>query len=335
MQLLKQAIGIDISKHSLSVCFGTIDQQQHVRFTEELTLKNNPEGFAALLQWSRQCSSDGVELWWIVEATGVYYEKLAYFLAEHQQNLCVMLANYVKKFAGSTSTKTKTDRVDARLLARMALERRLDRWQPASILMRQLKELTRERQRIMKLQTMTKNRLAAAEASYKPLPSVIERLKQQLALYRRQCKEILAETKQLIAEDPELQQRVSALMSISGVGLTTITTLLAETNGFALVTSAKQLISYAGLDVIDSQSGQHQGQSKISKRGNRRLRTALYMPALSAIRSDGAIRGFYQRICEGYPKTKKPGIIAVARKLLKVIFAIWKSRQLYDPVRIT
>ena len=334
MQLLKQAVGIDISKQTLSVCFGTIDHQQQVRFTEELSLKNSAEGFARLLELSQQHQIEGIDTWFIVEATGVYYQNLAHFLAEAQQKLCVMLPNYVKQFARSTSVKTKTDRVDARLLCRMALERQLDLWQPASPLMRQLKALTRERAAITEQLKGITNRLAALDASYAPSQQQCTRLEQHRKLYQKHRKQIEAEITALLSSDPDLHDRIKGVMQISGVGLVTIATLLAETDGFAMVGSLKQLVSYAGLDIVESQSGQHQGRSRISKKGNCRLRTALYMPALAAIRCDESMRAFYQRICQRRPESKKPGIIAVARKLLRLIYAIWKTGEAYDPQRI-
>ncbi len=315
MELLKQAIGIDISKDTLAVCFGTIDYQQNVRFQQQVTLKNTAEGFAELMRLVKECRRKDVDMWFLVEATGVYYENLAYYLYEQEQKLCVMLPNYVKQFARSTSTKTKTDRVDAQLLCRMALERQLDPWGPSLAVMRELKELTRERSSIVGLQSAAKNRLSALDSSHKPSKQQITRVKQQLALYKKQLQQIGAEIKRVIARDPAPQKRIERVTEIKGVGLQTVTTLLAETNGFALVRSVKQLISYVGLDVAESQSGQQKGQERISKRGNRRLRSAMYMPALSAIKHDAMMRRFYDRICEGYPKTKKPGIVAVIQLL--------------------
>ncbi|MEZ4783324.1 MAG: transposase [Candidatus Kapaibacterium sp.] len=74
--------------------------------------------------------------------------------------------------------------------------------------------------------------------------------------------------------------------------------------------------------------------SYISKRGNCRLRTCLYMPALASIRSDEQMRRFYERLCQGNGGQKKAAIVAVARKLLRVFYAIWLSGEDYNPARI-
>lgn len=334
MQLLKQALGIDVSKKTLALCFGTIDQQQRITMIAETTVENSAEGFAELLRWVEEHQHDDLPLSMVIEATGVYYEHLAYFLYEHQQQFAILLPNHSKQFAASTSTKTKTDRVDARLLCRMALERRIEPWQPASPLMRRLKDLMRERAGLIDQRTVTRNRLAALKASYDPSEQTEQRLEQQLALYAEHLRQIRQQISSLIDEDPQLRDRIATLEQIKGVSRTTILNVLAETNGFALVRCSNQLISYAGLDIVESQSGQHRGKSHISKRGNRRLRTALYMPALAAIRCDPVMRSFYQRLSQRYATSKKPAIITVARKLLRVIFALWKNPQPYDPQRL-
>src|SRR5690606_15842665 len=111
-------------------------------------------------------------------------------LYEHQQQFAILLPNHSKQFAASTSTKTKTDRVDARLLCRMALERRIEPWQPASPLMRRLKDLMRERAELIDQRTVTRNRLAALKASYDPSEQTEQRLEQQLALYAEHLRQI-------------------------------------------------------------------------------------------------------------------------------------------------
>ena len=85
-------------------------------------------------------------LWFVVEATGVYYEELASFLADQQQLLSVLLPNKGKHFARSTELKSKTDQLDARLLCRLGLERALPAWQPPTLALRQRRALARERQ---------------------------------------------------------------------------------------------------------------------------------------------------------------------------------------------
>ena len=104
--------------------------------------------------------------------------------------------------------------------------------------------------------------------------------------------------------------------------------VLSETNGFILFKNIRQLISYAGLDVIENESGTYKGRTKISKKGNAKLRTALYLPAMSASRYNIGLKKFYDRINDG-KKVKKQGVIAVMRKLLILIYTLWKKEEEY------
>jgi transposase len=105
---------------------------------------------------------------------------------------------------------------------------------------------------------------------------------------------------------------------------------MAETSGFALVENERQLASYAGLDVVERQSGSTSHATTISRRGNTRLRTALYLPAVSSLRYNPHQRAFYARLRARQP-SGKPGVIAVMRKLLLLCYALWKKDQVYDP----
>jgi len=127
---LKYVEGIDIAKDTFVACFGHIDPSQHLAFGKETTFANTPAGFAALLVWTTKQQAVVAPQWFVVEATGVYYEELAYFLADNSLSLSVLLPNKVKHFAQSTEQKSKTDQLDARLLCRLGLERALPAWQP-------------------------------------------------------------------------------------------------------------------------------------------------------------------------------------------------------------
>jgi hypothetical protein len=128
-----------------------------------------------------------------------------------------------------------------------------------------------------------------------------------------------------------LKQKVEFLCSIKGVGELTAATIIAETNGFALFENQKQLESYAGYDVIENQSGEHVGKTKISKRGNSHIRRILYMPALNVVTYQ--VKPFidlYERV---YPKTnlKMKGYVAVQRKLLVMLYTLYKKNEKFDP----
>ena len=139
-------VGIDIAKDTFVACFGRIDTSRHLSFGKETTFANTPAGFAALLIWTAKQQVVEAPHWFVVEATGVYYEELASFLADNAHALSVLLPNKVKHFAQSTEQKSKTDQLDARPRCRLGLARALPAWRPPTSALRQLRALSRERQ---------------------------------------------------------------------------------------------------------------------------------------------------------------------------------------------
>ena len=133
--------------------------------------------------------------------------------------------------------------------------------------------------------------------------------------------------------DSSLYDKIAKLNTIPGISFMTIISILAETNAFVLVENAKQLVSYAGLDIQHNQSGLKDGKTRISKKGNSFIRNALYMPALCASRHNPDMKTFYTRLIERKP-AKKIGITAVARKLLILMYILWKNNTEFEPVTL-
>ena len=328
--LLKYVVGIDIAKDTFVACFGSLDAAQQLRLAREKTFANTPDGFAALLAWVRPPCAQAVPLGFVAEATGVYYEQLAYFLADQAQVLAVLLPNKVKHFAQSTAQKSKTDPLDARLRCRLGLEHVLPAWQPPTPALRQLRALARERQALTQQAARLKAQRHAYEHRDRPDARTLERLASHLALLAQQRQAIDDNLAALLESAPELARKVAHLASIPGIGQTTAVVVAAETLGFALVENERQLASYAGLDVIEHQSGTSRGRTRISRRGNVRLRTALYLPAVSSTRCNPQQAAFYTRLRQRHPNGK-PGVVAVMRKLLLLCYSLWKNDVSYDP----
>ncbi len=327
---LKYVVGIDMAKDSFVACLGYLEVSQQLHFGKEVTFDNTASGFAALLSWVAKQQASPVPRWFVVEATGVYYEELAYFLADNQQLLSVLLPNKVKHFARSTELKSKTDQLDARLLCRLGLERALPAWQPPTPALRQLRALARERQVLVRQGAQLKTRAHAYQHSYQPDSRTLARLAAQQQLLISQLKALDQDLADLLQAEPELARKLGQLTSIPGIGLTTAIVVVAETNGFVLVENERQLASYAGLDVVQRQSGLSTPATRISRRGNVRLRTALYLPAVSSLRYNPQQMAFYTRLRARQP-SGKPGVIAVMRKLLVLCYSLWKNDCSYDP----
>ena len=331
MKTIKQVIGIDVSKDTFHVCLGSIDENQSIKVLNQSSFNNNEKGFKQFLNWKQKNFSNFIPLWYVMEATGVYYENLAYFLAENKESLSVLLPNKSKSFAKSLDIKTKTDKVDAAMLCRIGLERVLPAWKIPSVLMKQIKSLCREYKSLKALAAKIKVRIHAYKHSYKPEKKSMMRLRQQLALIEKQIVMVEKEIRSYISQDEIIQKKINNIQQVKGLALITIITVIAETNGFASITSSKQLTSYSGLDVVMNQSGQYSGRTKISKKGNRHIRSALYLPAMSAIKSNIRLKQFYNNIMLKH-KCGKVGIVAVARKMLVLIYTLWKKETIYDPM---
>jgi len=334
MKLIKKVIGVDISKDSITVRFGTLDTEMTQVISKPFTFTNNTAGFKELLKTiskvhyfkSEELSSKDIPIWFVMEATGVYYENLAYFLTENKFSISVVLANKIKNFAKTLENKSKTDDIDAANQTKWGLEKPLKAWVPPSKVFKELKELTREHLSINKSITQLKNKLHAKGYSYEANKETVKRLNQHKKFLQQQLKQVKNQILALVKSDNELDEKIKTVATINGVGVMTVIKVIAETDAFALIKNKNQLASYAGYDIVQDQSGTHKGKTKISKKGNAEIRSALYMPALSAIKYNKNLKQLYIRLCK-IKINKKIAIIAVARKLLLLIYSLWKKNE--------
>ena len=325
MEIIKQVIGIDVSKDTLTLSYGTVNVNQKQLITKPITVDNNQTGFKELISFAKKNKvTSEAPLYFVMEATGVYYENLAYFLTEKHQKVIVMLPNKTKNYSKTLDIKSKTDKLDAQMITQFGLERQMQLWQLPSPVMKALKSLTREYHSIKTMAAQIKNQLHAKEYSYQPLKQSLKRSQAVLSVFQKQLKEIEQQINELVRKDSDLNDRIKKINKIEGVGFMTIVSIIAETNGFALIQNTKQLASYAGLDVVYNQSGLKKHKTSISKKGNRFLRQAVYMPAISACKYNPRLKQLYIRLIIK-KNIKKVAIIAVARKLLILIYTIFRK----------
>jgi transposase len=328
MQATKQCVGIDASKDNLEVQFKE-KTSDSVKIKGSSKFDNTSAGFTRLLEWcNKREKVDNVI--YVLESTGIYHEDVLYFLFEKGKRVSVELPQRIKYFAKSKGVKTKNDVIDSGVIADYGLERELKAWQPPGKGFKSLRDLSREHSTLMGSRSVAMNRLHAARHSHDKNPRVIERLQRSIEFYTQQLNEIEKDIKTVVNADSELCAKIKKVATIKGVGLMTVVKVIAETSGFFLFQNISQLVSYAGLDVVQNQSGNHKGKTWISKKGNADLRTALYMPALSAIRSNEIMKSFNERIMQTHTY-KKQGIVAVMRKLLILIYTLWKKNQEFIP----
>jgi transposase len=325
----KSVVGIDIAKDKFDICLKTRKQDGRIAIKGSTKFENTGEGITRFMEWVNKRVKDTSCLF-VMEATGVYYEDLAYFLYEQKQKVCVVLANTVKHYAKSMNVKTKTDKVDAGVLASMGMERELGAWQPMSPQYKNLRDLNRLRMAYKKDLVRSKSQLHAMQSSHHKLEVVVSIHKDQISFYEKTIGKLGKQIEKELDKDKTLLERIEKVSTAKGVGMDTVVSIICETNGFELFHNMRQVVSYAGLDVKFNESGSYRGKTSISKKGNARIRQALYMPALCAIQHNKPIKSLYERVCEKNPTVKQKGVVASMRKLLLLIYTLWKKNEAYD-----
>ncbi len=233
----------------------------------------------------------------------------------------------VKAFAGAQLSRTKTDKVDAEVIARFCLSQQPPAWTPPAAEVKELQALVRRLEALTEMRTMEANRLSAiiaVEAVRISVEELVAHLNQQIGRTEKLIR-------QHIDNHPQLKEQSQLLDSIPGIAQTTAATLLAEITDIKQYRSARQVAAYAGLVPRQHLSGSSvRGRTRLSKIGNARLRRALYFPAVTALRCSP----FFQAWAKGLQergKCKMSIIGAVMRKLVHLAYGVLKTGKPFDP----
>ena len=327
---MKECIGIDVSKKELQVAL-VAGKDSRVKVTASRKFQNNEAGFKELLNWSsvKVCDPDCL---YVMEATGTYHENLTDFLYAHSVPVCVELPNKIMHFGKSLNLKTKTDKVDATLIAKYGLERRPSLWRPMTENFSEMRSVSRLLMSLKKDRARYKNRLSALSSTSRSPEAVLTKVSELIDQMDSMVKELEDKLLELAGQTPEFMERVGKIAKVKGVRELTIIAVLCETNGFRMMRNVRQVVSYAGLDVVGYESGTISRPGRISKKGNPRLRHLLYQPGMVAGHfGPPSIVNLYNRVVERNPKHKKKAIVAAERKLLILIYTLWKNNSEYNP----
>jgi transposase len=318
--MTQPALGIDISKLKFNVCL--INREGKLRHK---LFSNTAAGFEQLKEWLSKQRVERVHA--CLEATGTYGEALSLFLHEAGQTVSVINPAAVKAFAQSRLSRTKTDRVDAELIARFCLAQEPPAWMPLSPQVRDLQALVRRLESLIEMRVMEENRLSSGIT----VESVRHSVEEHLCFLTQEIERTQELIRKHIKGNPTLRQQSELLDSIPGIAPTTAALLLAEITDITQYRSARQVAAYAGLVPRERQSGSSlRGRTRLSKIGNARLRRALYFPAITALRCSP----FFQAWAEGLRKrgkSKMSVICAVMRKLVHIAYGVLKSGKPFDP----
>ncbi|MEQ1531340.1 MAG: IS110 family transposase [Methylococcales bacterium] len=268
-----------------------------------------------------------------LEATGVYHFDLA--IALHDAGVLLMVVNpkASHNFAKVLMKNSKTDAVDADTLAEYATRMDFMVWVRPSNEKLALRSLARRINALTSQKAAAKNHLHALDATQETPKAVMRDAKLAITQLEKRIDCLTAETIVWIDKHPELKRILVLLTSVKGIAQTSAIALMGELLLLPPELSHREWVKFAGLDPKSFDSGKSvHKKSRISKAGNKHIRSALYMPALSAKQHDPYVKAYFDHLVAN---GKKPlqGVCAVMRKLLHAIHGMLKHDKPFDNTR--
>ncbi len=320
-------IGIDVSKEKLDCLW--IRDLASMKIKSKIQA-NTPAGHQALLDWSvKQTGGDVSELHFVMEATGVYHEALAYALHEAGAKVSVVNPARIRDYAKSLGSQTKTDKKDSVIIARYGMTQSPRLWLPERVEVRQLKALIARCDAVKQDIQRELNRMEKAQVSAvsTEVRTSIETVHAQLEAERKRLESLIEDH---IDNHPGLRKDRALLESIPGVGPVISQQMVAviRSRSFHL---ARECAAFLGLVPIERESGSSvRGRPRLSKQGDGRIRAKLYMAAVVATQHNPDIRRQYERLLKR-GKSKMSAIGAAMRKLVHICFGVLKHQTPYRP----
>lgn len=312
-------LGIDVAKAKLDCALRTSAGK-----IRHKVVPNTQEGFEQLCAWLTRQGAESVHV--CMEATGTYWEAVAEHLAGLEAfTVSVVNPAQIKAFGASQLVRTKTDKVDAGLIAQFCHERKPAPWQAPSASVQTLRALVLRLDALHNMRTQEANRLDVARAAVEAgINAHLQWLDDEIA-------RLIKAIRQHIDDDPSLRDKRSLLESIPGVGERTVAVFLAYDIGPERFANARQAAAFAGLDPRQHESGSSvRGRTRMSKIGHSYLRKALYMPAVVALHRTDWGKTMHQRLAAN-GKSAMVMIGAMMRKLIHVAFSVIKSGKPFNP----
>jgi transposase len=312
-------VGIDVAKLKLDVALKLPKGKWRTK-----VVVNTAAGFEELRAWLLKHGISCAHV--CMEATGIYWEAVASDLADHGFAVSVVNPAQIKAYAGACGVRTKTDAVDAKVIAEFCSAQNPAVWQPLAKSVRRLRALVDRRDALMDLRLQESNRLEVAQTD-----AVRTSIEQVIAHLDEQIKQIERQIAKDIDDDPTLKEQRALLDTIPGLGEKTIPAILSHYGGELRFEKTRQAIAFAGLDTRRNESGTSvKGKPRLSKKGHSAIRGRLYMPAVVAMTRTAWGKTFSARLsAAGKPKMLILG--ALMRKLLGIAYGVLKSGKPFDP----
>jgi len=320
--------GIDIAKEDFQLAlWGHLDFPE----MEVRGFQRQRKVMKQVLKWLKERAPKGTPLGVVMEATGKFSEEVAIWLLELDPDLRVAIVNpaQTSHFTKSLGFRNKTDGLDSKALARYGRDRNPISWEPPTPEMAVLRDLVRTRADLVRACTAMKNRLndheRVSETAAAALRNTIEALTAQVTVLE-------AAIKSHLKKHQSLGSQVKSHMSISGVGIVTSTTVLAELGDLRRFGRSRKLAAFAGVSPRLKDSGKKEGRAHMCKQGSARVRVELYMAASNAIQHNPDMKVFYQSLLER-GKEERVALGAVMRKLLVLMRSVLLAGKAWEPKR--
>lgn len=328
-QIAKEAkslfAGVDVGAEELMLIVrkNGISHQKVQKFT------NTPADRARLVK--KMVNMPGIIV--CLEATGIYHFDLSIALHDAGVKLMVVNPKASHNFAKVLMKNSKTDAVDADTLAQYAERMDFVAWTRPSDEKIALRCFARRIDVLTRQKAVAKNQLHALLASQETPKAVLRDVRLGISQMEKRIARLSEEALVLIGKNADLERAFTLLVSVKGIAETSAIALMGELLLLPPGLSHREWVKFAGLDprAFDSGKSVHK-KARLSKAGNRHIRSALYMPALSAKRCDPHVRAYFQHLVDN-GKSPLQAVCAVMRKLLHAIHGMLKHDKPFDNAR--
>lgn len=318
---MKSIIGIDISSKTLDICVKMNSK------TEYYSIENQQSTIKAFFKRYQRHQEVIVAM----ENTGRYNWNLFEVLPNFSFRVYVISPLHLKKSLGLV--RGKNDKIDALRICSFIEKNHAETtlWKPVSTAIKQIKVLLTERSSRVRM----KSQLLKQQHDYKLMKSIsldkelLKMNKKLIEALERQIKEIEARIETAVQEDDQLKKQAQLVRSVPGVGKVLSWMILAKTEGFNIINNPRKMACYCGVVPFDCQSGTSlRNKPRVSLYADKSMKSVLHLAAMSAIRLNNDLRGYYRRkIEEG--KNKMAVLNAVRNKIIHRIFAVIKNQTTY------
>jgi len=325
----RRVLGTDVALEKFDAGIAGPGSSENLRSIKVRTFPRTLEGAGQCLEWMDLAGgADAI----VMEATGYYSRELMGFFHQLRPNLPGFIANpyLIKRYAEGLGVRTKTDAQDTRVIACYGVERKIHPFREHPPEHQELQRLNKDRDALMEM-LLSEQARALGAVRNATAQKVHERLIQEL---KQGIKDLDQELRRVVKTCESLEKQMDLLVSIPGVGFRTATVSLGLLGDFTQFERGRQLSSFAGTAPKLKDSGKTvHGRTVMVKRGNSRVRKALYMAAMAAVRLEGPLRRIYlDLIAKG--KAKKSALGAIMRRILLLMRAVLKSGLPFDPARM-